>query len=118
MNKKDIKAIADRYAKVVEWSTEDACYVGRVPALGYGGVHGANRSKVFEETCQVAEEIVAIHLADGRKLPSPTAKKYSGKFLLRIPPGLHEALALEAEKSCKSLNAVAAEALRVGLQPA
>ena len=30
MNKKDIKAIADRYAKVVEWSTEDACYVGRV----------------------------------------------------------------------------------------
>jgi predicted HicB family RNase H-like nuclease len=118
MKTKKIQVIADRYAKVVEWSEEDGCFVGRIPALGYGGVHGKDRSKVFEEICQVAEEIVAIHLADRRKLPAPGAKKYSGKFLLRIPPGLHEAIAIEAEKSCRSLNAVAAEALRTGLVPA
>jgi len=74
-----------------------------------------NRAKVFEEVCQVAEEIIAIHLKDGRKLPDGRPKKYSGKFILRVSPGLHEALALEAERTCKSLNAVAADALRAGL---
>ena len=55
-----VKEVADRYAKIVEWSEEDSCYVGRVPALGYGGVHGKDRLKVFNEICRVAEEIVAI----------------------------------------------------------
>lgn len=41
--------------------------------------------------------------------------QFSGKFLLRVPPGLHEALALKAEQSGKSLNAVTAEAIRSGL---
>ncbi len=114
MKKHNVKAIADRYAKVVEWSEEDRCYVGRVPALGYGGVHGPDRAKVFEEVCQVAEEIVGIHLADRRPLPAP-ARKYSGKFVLRIPSGLHEALALNAEKTGLSLNATAELAIRKGL---
>ena len=117
MKKPDIKTIADHYAKIVEWSAEDKCYIGRVPALGYGGVHGTDRAEVFEEICRVAEEIVSIHLADGRKLPASAPKKYSGKFLLRIPAGLHEALAIEADKNGRSLNAVAVDALRAGLQP-
>ena len=45
--KKNFKQIADRYAKIVEWSDEDACYIGRVPALSYGGVHGSDRAAVF-----------------------------------------------------------------------
>lgn len=118
MKKSAIKTLADRYAKIVEWSAGDACYIGRVPALGYGGVHGKDRAKVFEEICLVAEEIVAIHIADGRGLPAAEPKKYSGKFLLRIPAGLHEALAIEAEKNGVGLNAVATEALRAGLQHA
>jgi predicted HicB family RNase H-like nuclease len=109
------KEIADHYAKIVEWSEEDGCYIGRVPALSYGGVHGKDRTKVFTQTCRVAEEIVAIHLADGRKLPSPSPRKYSGKFILRVSPGLHEALALKAEQKGVSLNTVASEALRTGL---
>lgn len=111
----DIRALADRYAKVVEWSPEDKCYIGRVPALSYGGVHGSDRTKVFEEICQVAEEIIAIHMQDGRPLPSATAKKYSGKFLLRISPGLHEALALQSDTTGQSLNTIAETALRRGL---
>jgi len=115
MKKSQIKAIADRYAKVVEWSDEDQCYVGRVPALGYGGVHGKNRQAVFEEICHVAEEIVAIHVEDNRALPIPTPRRYSGKFVLRIPPGLHEAIALRAETVGQSLNSVAEAAIRKGL---
>jgi len=113
MNAKDI---ADRYTKVVEWSEEDGCYVGRVPALGYGGVHGKDKARVFAEICRVAEEIVTIQLEDGRKLPRRDARKFSGKFLLRVPPGLHEALALRADALGKSLNAVAADAIAAGLR--
>ena len=32
-----------RYVKIVEWSDEDACYVGSSPGLFYGGCHGDGR---------------------------------------------------------------------------
>jgi len=108
---KTAKEIADGYAKIVEWSEEDGCYVGRVPALSYGGVHGADRGKVFNEICQVAEEIVAMHLNDGRLLPKAEHKEYSGKFILRVSPGLHEALSLKAELTGDSLNQYCEKAL-------
>ena len=37
-----------RYTKIVEWSDEDACYVGSAPGLILGGCQGArceNRSE-------------------------------------------------------------------------
>jgi len=34
-----------RYAKIVEWSEEDQCYVGSVPGLMYGGCHGADETE-------------------------------------------------------------------------
>jgi predicted HicB family RNase H-like nuclease len=37
---------------------------------------------------------------------------YSGKFNIRIPPELHERLALLAQAEGKSLNALAQEALQ------
>jgi predicted HicB family RNase H-like nuclease len=39
-------------------------------------------------------------------------RQYSGKFNLRIPPELHEKLAMTAEEQGKSLNALAQEALQ------
>ncbi len=30
-----------RYAKIVEWSDEDQCYVGTAPGLISGGCHGS-----------------------------------------------------------------------------
>ncbi|MEI6534958.1 MAG: toxin-antitoxin system HicB family antitoxin [Verrucomicrobiaceae bacterium] len=112
-NKAEIRKLADRYAKVVEWSAEDRCYVGRVPALHYGGVHGKDRAKVFAELCDVAEEIVTLHLTDGRALPKADAgRRYSGRFLLRVDNGLHEALALRASREGQSLNQYCEGALR------
>jgi predicted RNase H-like HicB family nuclease len=63
----------DRYLKVVEWSDEDGCYIGRCPDLMFGGVHGMNERKVFTELCQVVEECIRIHEMDGRPLPEPSA---------------------------------------------
>ncbi len=39
-------------------------------------------------------------------------RSYSGKFNLRIPPELHEKLAIVAQAEGKSINAVAQEALQ------
>ena len=60
---------ADRYAKIVQWSEEDGCFVGMIPDLSYGGCHGSDPKAVFDELCQIAEECVEIFKQDGRPLP-------------------------------------------------
>lgn len=103
---------SDRYVKIVEWSAEDGCYVGRCPELMLGGVHGKDEKKVFAELCEVIDEWVARARANREELPEGmTGKKYSGKFNLRLGAGLHERLALAAMKEGKSLNNFVAEVL-------
>ena len=62
-----------KYAKIVEWSEEDQCYVGSAPGLIYGGCHGDDERQVFGELCDIVEEAIALYRADGRPLPSPTS---------------------------------------------
>ena len=70
-----------RYAKIVEWSEEDQCYVGSSPGLIYGGCHGTDEIAVFEELCHVVEETVALYRADGKPLPPPTSgRDYANKM--------------------------------------
>jgi predicted HicB family RNase H-like nuclease len=103
---------SDQYLKIVEWSEEDQCYVGRCPELMLGGVHGKNQQKVFAELCAVIDEWIAITEKDGEELPPGLAgKRYSGKFNLRLGKKLHERLAIAAAKEGKSLNSFCAEAL-------
>ena len=66
-----------RYAKIVEWSNEDQCYVGSAPGLMFGGCHGDDERKVFDELCVIVEEIIASMKEDGDPLPPPTAGKGS-----------------------------------------
>lgn len=74
-----------QYLKIVEWSEEDQCYVGRCPELMFGGVHGKNEQKVFAELCSVVDEWIDLAERDGDPLPPGMAgKKYSGKFNLRL----------------------------------
>jgi predicted RNase H-like HicB family nuclease len=62
-----------RYAKIVEWSETDHCYVGSAPGLIYGGCHGDDERGVFDELCQIVDEIIEIHRRDGLSLPPPTS---------------------------------------------
>lgn len=61
-----------RYAKVVEWSEEDQCYIGCAPGLFLGGCHGDDEKAVFAELCDIVEEWIQIIEADGTPLPPPT----------------------------------------------
>lgn len=57
-----------QYRKIVEWSEDDCCYVGRCPELMFGGVHGTNKQKVFAELCTVVEEWIEILEKDSESL--------------------------------------------------
>ena len=62
-----------RYAKIVEWSDEDQCYVGSSPGLIFGGCHGLDEKEVFAQLCDVVEEAIELYKQDGKSLPPPTA---------------------------------------------
>ena len=68
-----MKKPSDRYLKLVSWSEEDQCYVGRCPDLMLGGVHGSDETVVYAELCQAVDEWIQLHEAEGRPLPEPTA---------------------------------------------
>lgn len=101
------------YVKLVEWSEEDQCFIGRVPGLALGGVHGRDEKKVYEELCTLVDEWIAIHGEDNAPLPAATVgKSYSGKFNLRVGEELHEKLTLESLKVGESLNSYVVRVLQ------
>ncbi len=71
-----------RYAKIVEWSEEDQCYIGIAPGLIFGGCHGDDEKQVFAELCEIVEEVVEMIKADGKPLPPPTI----GRDFANAPP--------------------------------
>ena len=96
---------SDKYLKIVEWSEEDQCYVGSCPGLFYGGCHGDDEAKVYQQLCKIVDENIALYQEDGKTLPPSTAsKKYSGKFMLRTGQELHQILSIKALQAGDSLN--------------
>ncbi len=65
-----------RYAKVVDWSEEDNCYIGTAPGLLDGGCHGDDERKVFDELCEIVDEVIELYKADGKPLPPTTAGRW------------------------------------------
>ena len=64
-----------RYAKIVERSDEDQCYIGSAPGLLYGGCHGDREQEVFEALCRIVEETIALYHQTGREMPPPTSNR-------------------------------------------
>lgn len=107
---------SSRYLKIVEWSEEDQCFVGRLPGFVFGGVHGDDEKRVYAELGEVVDEWIKIFEEDGIPLPPPTAgKRYSGKFNLRVGEELHERLAIESMKENESLNSFCVKVLKEGV---
>jgi predicted RNase H-like HicB family nuclease len=68
--------------KIVEWSEEDGCFVGRYPGRLYGGCHGDDELAVFEQLCEAVDEVVELYKRDGKPLPPPTSgRDYATKML-------------------------------------
>jgi predicted RNase H-like HicB family nuclease len=73
-----------RYAKIVEWSEEDGCYVGSCPGLMFGGCHGDDEKAVFEDLCHIVEEIIELYRQDNKPLPPATSGKDFANMLQNV----------------------------------
>jgi len=102
----------DRYTYRVTWSEEDNEYVGlcaEFPSLSWLEPSPEEALKGIRKT---VAQVVADLEKSGEPVPEPIAvKKYSGKFMLRIPPELHRRLSIEAAESGVSLNRLASDKL-------
>jgi predicted RNase H-like HicB family nuclease len=110
------KEMVDRYTYRVNWSEEDGEYVGlcaEFPSLSWLAPAGkAGPEAALRGIRKVVAEVVADMKRQSEPVPAPlVTKRYSGKFLVRVPPDVHRRLATEAAEAGVSLNRLASAKL-------
>ncbi len=102
----------DRYTYRVTWSEEDGEHVGlcaEFPSLSW---LARTPEAALKGIRRVVAEAVADMESNGETPPEPiAAKRYSGKFVVRVPPEVHRRLATEAAEEGVSLNRLASAKL-------
>lgn len=95
----------DHYAYRVIWSEEDGQYVGLCAELPSLSWLASAPEKALRGILKTAADVVGDMKANGESVPEPLcARRYSGKFMVRVPPELHRQLALKAAEEDISLN--------------
>ncbi len=98
----------DGYSARIEYDSETDLFRGEILGLSGGAdFYGANPDELrleFKKSLDVFLEVC-------REQGIDPGKQFSGKFNLRIPPGLHEKLAMAAQAQGISLNSLVQEAL-------
>jgi predicted HicB family RNase H-like nuclease len=102
----------DRYTYRVTWSEEDQEYVGlciEFPSLSW---LDHDPESALAGIRKVVAGVVKDMKANKEAAPEPiSSKRFSGKFMVRIPPELHRKLVLEAQEEGISLNRLASDKL-------
>ncbi len=97
----------DRYTYRVSWSELDQEYVGlcaEFPSLSW---LDSTPEKTLKGIRKVVAEVVYDMQKNSEEIPDPIAtKRYSGKFVVRIPEEIHRKLATQAAESGVSLNRI------------
>lgn len=102
----------EHYTYRVRWSAEDDAYVGTVAELPSLSWLAPDQTAAFEGIQRLAAETVEDLRANAEPVPEALAdRKFSGKFVVRVPPETHRELALEAAEQGVSLNRLAAAKL-------
>ncbi len=98
----------DGYSARIEYDPEIDLFRGEI--LGLTG--GADfYGKTPRELRAEFRKSLAVFLQVCKEKGIEPRRSYSGKFNLRIPPELHEKLAIAAQAEGKSINTLAQEAL-------
>lgn len=102
----------DRYTYRVTWSEADNEYVGlcaEFPSLSW---LASTPEGALKGIRKVVSDVVADLKANGESVPESIAvRRYSGKFMVRVPPEIHRRLVLEAAEAGVSLNRLASAKL-------
>ena len=95
----------DRYTYRVIWSEDDNQLVGlcaEFPSLSY---LASTPEKAIQGILKVVADVVKDMEANDEPVPEPIySRRYSGKFVVRVPPEVHRQFALEAAEEEISLN--------------
>jgi predicted HicB family RNase H-like nuclease len=96
------------YLATIELDDDEDCFHGRVintrDVINFYGTTASELRAEFEKS-------VNEYLAFCVERKMEPEKPYSGKFLVRVAPDIHRALAMKAAKEHKSLNTLVAERL-------
>ncbi|HSW41151.1 MAG TPA: type II toxin-antitoxin system HicB family antitoxin [Patescibacteria group bacterium] len=91
---------------------EDGSWVAEVPELPGCVAASTDPHELLALAGDSIAAWVEAAVDDGRTVPAPaTADEYSGRFVLRVPKGLHRRLAAQARREGVSLNTLCATAL-------
>ena len=102
----------DKYTYRVTWSEEDGEFVGlcaEFPSLSWLATTAEKALKGIRSMVKECADDMAQNSED---VPAPiSTRKYSGKFMVRVPPEVHRHLVVEAAESGVSLNRIASAKL-------
>ena len=102
----------DHYTYRVTWSEDDQEYVGlcsEFPSLSW---LAASQDAALRGIRSVVSDVVAEMKKTGGPIPEPLAhRRFSGKFMVRVPPIVHRELAMQAMEAGVSLNRLASAKL-------
>ena len=95
----------DRYTYRVTWYEEDGEHVGlcaEFPSLSW---LARTPEAALRGIRKVVSGVVADMRRSGERIPEPIAtRRFSGRFVVRVPPDVHRRLVQEASESNISLN--------------
>ena len=95
----------DHYTYRVTWSQDDNEYVGlctEFPSLSW---LGKTPEAALKGIRRVVADVVKDMQDNGESIPEPiSCRRYSGKFMVRVPPEVHRNLAIKAAEFGVSLN--------------
>lgn len=92
------------YSGTVEYSEEDKCLYGK--ALGMNKNSVTYEGKTVEELKVDFESGIDLYLESCKERGIKPQKPYSGSLNIRIPSELHSKLALKAQMTGRSINAI------------
>ncbi|MBM5784790.1 MAG: type II toxin-antitoxin system HicB family antitoxin [Cyanobacteria bacterium K_DeepCast_35m_m1_288] len=99
----------DGYHARIEYNSDTDLFRGEILGLSGGAdFYGANPDELRREFKKSLDVFLEVCKEQGIE----PRRQFSGRFNLRIPPELHEQLAMAAEAQGKSLNALAQETLQ------
>ena len=97
--------MSDHYTYRITWSNEDGEYVGLCAEFRLLSWLAPAPNEAFSGIRRLVSDCIRDMRAQGEEPPQPIADRtYSGKFLVRVPPETHRALALRAAEQGVSLN--------------
>ena len=97
----------DQYTYRVVWSEEDGEFVGlcaEIPSLSW---LEPDRHAALDGITRLVTEVLQDMQVNGEAIPEPlTSRKYSGELRVRMPPAIHQRLAIQAAEEGTSINAL------------